>query len=68
MATTIKFKKATAADWTSNNPVLASGEPGIETDTSKMKIGNGTQAWDVLTYVNEAPYVPSFGPSITRTY
>ena len=68
MATTIKFKKATAADWTSNNPVLASGEPGIETDTSKMKIGNGTQAWDVLTYVNEAPYSVSFSPTIIRTY
>lgn len=67
MATTIKFKKATAADWTSNNPVLASGEPGIETDTSKMKIGNGTQAWDVLTYVNEVPYNPTFSPTLERT-
>lgn len=68
MGTTITFKKATAAEWTSSNPVLASGEPGIETDTTKIKIGNGSQAWDLLTYINEEPYAPSLSPVMTRTY
>ena len=67
MGTTITFKKATAAEWTSSNPVLASGEPGIETDTTKIKIGNGSQTWDVLTYINEAPYNPTFSPTLQRT-
>ena len=38
----------TAADWTSNNPTLLSGEIGIETDTGKFKIGPG--AWNSLSY------------------
>ena len=37
-----------AADWTSNNPTLLSGEIGIETDTGKFKIGPG--AWNSLDY------------------
>jgi hypothetical protein len=38
----------TAADWTSNNPTLLSGEIGIETDTGKFKIGPGV--WNSLSY------------------
>lgn len=40
----------TAANWTSVNPVLAAGEIGVETDTSKFKFGNGTSTWSELTY------------------
>lgn len=40
----------TAANWTTINPILASGEMGIETDTSKFKFGNGTTAWTDLAY------------------
>lgn len=50
MATTIKIRRDTAANWTLNNPILELGEPGFETDTRKLKFGNGTQRWANLNY------------------
>lgn len=50
MAVQIQFRRGTAAQWTSANTVLAEGEMGIETDTSKYKIGDGTTAWTSLSY------------------
>ena len=47
---TIKVRRGTAAAWTSANPTLGDGEPGYETDTGKMKIGNGSTAWTSLAY------------------
>jgi len=47
---TIQLRRGTAAQWTSANPTLASGEPGFETDTRKLKIGNGSAAWTALPY------------------
>lgn len=40
----------TAANWTAQNPVLLRGEPGLETDTGKIKFGDGVKAWNVLPY------------------
>ena len=48
--TVIKHRRSTAAEWTSANPILASGELGLETDTSKFKFGNGTSTWTALAY------------------
>lgn len=45
----------TASNWTSNNPVLLRGEVGIEIDTRKIKIGDGTTAWSSLLYANNRP-------------
>lgn len=53
MAFQIQMRRGTAAEWTSSNPVLATGEFGYETDTGKLKVGNGTSAWSVIAYVNE---------------
>ena len=50
MATKIQVRRDTAANWTSANTVLSSGEMGYETDTGFMKIGNGTAAWTALAY------------------
>ena len=50
MAVRIQFRRDTAANWTSANPTLASGELGLETDTRKFKIGDGTTAWTSLSY------------------
>ena len=46
----LQFRRDTASIWSANNPTLASGEMGIETDTSLFKIGNGTNDWNNLTY------------------
>ena len=51
MADMIQIRRDTAANWTSVNPVLAQGELGIETDTLKIKAGNGTTVWNSLGYL-----------------
>ena len=53
MADIIKFKRGTAAEWTSVNPTLRLGEPGFEKDTGKLKIGNGVTEWNSLDYVTD---------------
>lgn len=50
MAIKIQFRRGTAAQWTSSNPTLDAGELGLETDTQKFKIGDGTTAWSGLSY------------------
>ena len=47
-------RRGTAAQWTTANPILAAGEIGFETDTSKFKMGNGTSAWSALQYYASA--------------
>ena len=46
----LKLRSDTAANWTSVNPVLLANELGRETDTGKIKIGDGTTAWTSLAY------------------
>ena len=46
-----KQRRDTASNWNSNNTVLLAGEWGIESDTKKFKIGDGTTAWQSLDYV-----------------
>lgn len=46
----LQFRRGTAAEWTSNNPQLAAGELGIETNTNLFKIGNGSSYWVDLSY------------------
>lgn len=49
--TRIQFRRDTAANFTSANPTLFQGEPGLETDTRKWKIGNGSSTWAALPYM-----------------
>jgi hypothetical protein len=46
----IQFRRALAVTWTSVNPVLADGQPGLEKDTRKVKYGDGVTAWNDLPY------------------
>ena len=46
----IQLRNDTAKNWTNANPVLLKGEMGVETDTGKTKIGNGTDNWTTLKY------------------
>ena len=50
MTSRLQQRRDTAANWTSNNPTLANGEIGYETDTKKFKIGDGSTAWTSLSY------------------
>jgi hypothetical protein len=49
MAYKIQLRRDIAANWATNNPLLLNGEIGIETDTLKFKIGNGTQRWNEIS-------------------
>ena len=50
---TIQLKRGKAASWQALDPVLEPGEPGIEIDTEKLKIGDGVKSWKELKYVGE---------------
>ncbi len=50
MSSIIQVKRGTAAGWTSANPTLNAGEIGFETDTKKIKVGDGSTAWTSLGY------------------
>ena len=49
--TRIQLRNDLAATWNSENPVLKKGEIGIEIDTRKMKVGDGTTVWNALSYM-----------------
>jgi len=73
MATTearMQMRRDSAADWTSEDPTLAEGEWGFESDTRKFKVGDGTNAWSALDYSNPglpaglvSPYAATSAPS-----
>lgn len=54
MADRIQLRRDTEADWTSNDPTLASGEVGVVTDTDELVVGDGSTAFTSL---------PRFGPA-----
>ncbi len=68
--TLIAFRRDTAANWTSTNPTLSAGEPGFETDTGKVKIGDGSTAWASLAYLSGGGGSPtgSAGGDLGGTY
>ena len=51
MADKIQIRRDTAANWSTQNPVLSQGELGAETDTDKIKIGDATSTWSQLSYL-----------------
>jgi hypothetical protein len=48
----IQLKSKTAAEWTSENPILLAGEIGLESDTRRFKFGDGTTDWINLPYAS----------------
>jgi hypothetical protein len=50
MAVRILLRRDTASNWVLNNPILLSGEIGIESDTNKFKIGNGSRWNSIASY------------------
>jgi microcystin-dependent protein len=57
MAFSIQLRRDTSANWGTANPTLLRGEPGFESDTNKLKIGDGSTAWNALPYI-----VPAAAP------
>lgn len=66
-----KQKYDTSTNWATNNPVLLAGEIGIESDTHKMKAGDGVTAWNSLGYISipyteTDPTVPSWAKQANK--
>ena len=62
-----ELRRNTKLGWPSNFVLLA-GEPGTETDTGQMKVGNGVTPWSLLPYVGvngptgpTGPMAPAIG-------
>jgi hypothetical protein len=84
----IQLRRGTATEWTnadtalnaSGGLVLAAGEMGVETNTRKIKIGDGTSRWSALSYVaSDSPAITeiaqdaidqalSMGSGLTKSY
>jgi hypothetical protein len=47
----IQVRRDSASNWAAENPTLAAGELGLETDTSLIKVGTGSTAWNSLSYL-----------------
>lgn len=48
----IQVRRGDSSDWSTVNPVLASGEPGYETDSGSLKIGDGFTAYNSLSSIS----------------
>lgn len=48
--TQIQIRRGNASAWAAANPILAQGELAVELDTSKIKVGDGSTAWNSLRY------------------
>jgi len=55
---TVRFqlRRDTSSNWSLINPTLAPGEPGVETDTLKLKIGTGVTEWNSLGYTTTTQF------------
>lgn len=47
----IQSRIDTASNWSIKNPVLLAGEIGIESDTFRLKAGDGSTSWNNLPYL-----------------
>lgn len=45
-----RFRRDISTVWTSKNPLLEDGEPAVEIDKGRMKIGDGIHYWNELDY------------------
>lgn len=47
----VQHKRMSASDWASSSLVLLDGELGVESDTGKVKVGNGHDRFSALQYL-----------------
>ena len=49
----LQLKRGTARAFRIANPILLEGQPAVELDTFKLKIGNGYTRYNKLPYIGE---------------
>jgi hypothetical protein len=50
MSNRIQLRRDSTYNWNNINPILADGEPGLDYDTNKIKIGDGSSYWSDLPW------------------
>jgi len=55
----VRARRGTDTEWTTANIILRQGELGYESNTGRLKVGNGENVW------NELSYSESLAPSKT---
>ena len=69
----ILLRRGTAAEWAAEDPVLEDGEPGYETDTHLLRIGDGVSTFTNLTEYQGPQGIqgiqgePGFAPRVEAT-
>ena len=70
----IQLRRDTAANWATNDPILAAGEVAFtsdlfytSTDQQRFKIGDGVQTWSQLDYVPEGSGGTSYPENLFLT-
>ena len=68
--TKLKCRTDTYQNWKDNNPLLLVGEIGYESDTNKIKIGDGSTNWNDLPYLTSGSDTPmvSFDTMLMLSY
>ena len=54
--TIVQVKRDSTLNWYASNPRLALGEPGVDMDLHRFKIGNGIDRWNELPYMDDDLY------------
>lgn len=57
MSVVFQFKRGTASEWNTINPILAEGEMGVVLDSGTYRVGNGVDAWNDLPAYTLQPEV-----------
>ena len=47
----VQHKRMSASDWANSSLILLDGELGVESDTGKVKVGNGRDRFSALQYL-----------------
>lgn len=65
-----RLKRGQSSSWVDQNIVLAAGEPGVELNTHRMKVGDGVTPWKDLPYTgisaDEARAIASETANLSR--
>jgi hypothetical protein len=61
MTTPVKFelRRDTAANWTTNNPIMLYGEPGFDLTNNQLRIGDGATGWNYLVPIGTGTIGPT---------
>lgn len=61
--TVFLFKKGTKAELEASSLIPREGEPLFETDTGRLKVGDGVSAYANLSYIDKVQVISDIGPN-----